>query len=347
MTKVLIISYSYRPYIGGLETFTESLADGLIAKGYKVEVAVKLEWPSEKNLNVGKTTNPANVFFDVSLFKLFKLARNSDIIIFSQFSLYYFPIIYLLRRKYLVIHHTSEKIYGDKVHFIEKCKIFICKNSKNVFVSRSLKDIINLPGQVIHNATVWGWQKNYWEGDRDTDVLFVGRLVPGKGVDVLIDSIKIARDKSTTYPMVIHIIGDGDQLKHLQRKSNELKLNDVITFLGSQDAKTIRQAMLKSKVVVVPSQFHEPFGLVAIEALMAGCIPVVSDVGGIFEACRGHAFKFNAHSSQQLADLLESTLDDFKIKRDSIFSDFRSEYFQIERMVNEYSQHIDRIIESN
>jgi glycosyltransferase involved in cell wall biosynthesis len=104
--------------------------------------------------------------------------------------------------------------------------------------------------------------------------------------------------------------------------------------------------MLKSKIVVVPSQFNEPFGLVAIEALMAGCIPIVSDVGGIFEACLGHAFKFKATSSQELADLLEATLQDFKVKRDAIFSNFQSEYFQIERMINEYSKYIDKVLES-
>ena len=108
-------------------------------------------------------------------------------------------------------------------------------------------------------------------------VLFVGRLVKRKGADVLIRAMAAlvsARRRLT-------IIGDGPEAAPLAALAGQLGLD--LDLRGDLGRDGVAAAMRTAEVVVVPSVYREPLGLVALEAMAAGAIVVASATGGLTE----------------------------------------------------------------
>lgn len=103
-------------------------------------------------------------------------------------------------------------------------------------------------------------------------ILFVGRLVPYKGCQDAIRAIALLR---RTWPGIgLDIVGDGFYRQELESMVKELGLGDAIEFKGWQEDGELAEAYARSTLAVVPSH-EEAFGIVAIEAMAAGC-PVVA-----------------------------------------------------------------------
>ena len=111
-------------------------------------------------------------------------------------------------------------------------------------------------------------------------LLFVGNLVPVKGVDILIEAFKQVRHKESD--VELFIIGDGPEKNILEQKANKYKIDKVIHFLGSREHKVIPLYINSADVIVQPSR-NEGRGVVILEALACGKPVVASRVGGIPE----------------------------------------------------------------
>jgi len=108
-------------------------------------------------------------------------------------------------------------------------------------------------------------------------VLFVGRLVPRKGADVLVEAVaRLGTDFRR-----LTVIGDGPERERIASLAADRGVElDLRGELGR--AETAR-AMARAAVVAVPSVYEEPLGLVALEAMAAGAIVVASAAGGLRE----------------------------------------------------------------
>jgi glycosyltransferase involved in cell wall biosynthesis len=110
-------------------------------------------------------------------------------------------------------------------------------------------------------------------------VLFVGRLVVEKGVHVLLDAIpKVLQKVEAKFV----IAGDGYLRSEVVKRVAERGLGGKVHVTGYLDTDTIRRLFLAADVCVIPS-LYEPFGIVALEAMAAGCPVVASDTGGLSE----------------------------------------------------------------
>jgi glycosyltransferase involved in cell wall biosynthesis len=107
-------------------------------------------------------------------------------------------------------------------------------------------------------------------------ILFVGRIVKQKGLDRLIDAIQYI-DPSCR--LVVN--GDGPELKTAKEIAQRLGMASRIDFLGWTGREELARCYAESAVVVVPSIWPEPFGMVGIEAMSYGKPVVAFDVGGI------------------------------------------------------------------
>ncbi|MDP9225674.1 MAG: glycosyltransferase family 4 protein [Actinomycetota bacterium] len=114
-------------------------------------------------------------------------------------------------------------------------------------------------------------------------VLTMGRVVAKKGFDLMLDAfVSIARD----HPEVGLVIGgSGPARDDLVRRAAEAGLAGRVSFPGVLSRGEIAWAMGVADVFVLPSRV-EPFGIVVLEALRAGCPVVVSGRGGAPEIVR-------------------------------------------------------------
>lgn len=120
--------------------------------------------------------------------------------------------------------------------------------------------------------------------DKKFVVLFVGRLIKEKGVDVLIESAK-----SWNKNITLLIIGSGLLENEIQEAVDQ---NDQIQFLGKIDQQHLPLYYSTSDCLIVPSISEEGFGRVIIEALACGTPVVASKRGAISEAMDETVGKF-------------------------------------------------------
>lgn len=103
-------------------------------------------------------------------------------------------------------------------------------------------------------------------------VLFVGRLSPEKGVDVLLDAWR----RAAPAPLELVVLGDGPAREELELSSPGVR------FEGHVPPEEVRRRMLAARALALPSVWQEPADpLVVLEALAAGLPVLASAVGGL------------------------------------------------------------------
>lgn len=109
-------------------------------------------------------------------------------------------------------------------------------------------------------------------------ILFAGQLVKGKGVDLLLRALnKVGGNWDAK------IVGAGSDLANLTRLASGLGLSDRVEFVGRVGSEELSNYYDAARVVVVPSRWPEPFGMVGLEAMHHQRPVVAFDVGGISE----------------------------------------------------------------
>jgi glycosyltransferase involved in cell wall biosynthesis len=113
-------------------------------------------------------------------------------------------------------------------------------------------------------------------------ILYVGKLIHYKGVDVL---IKAFERVSNSFASSLMIIGDGDQRDELKQLTDNLKLTDQVTFAGGVPDESLPRYYQNSDLFVLPSlaSRREAFGMVLLEAMACGKPVVASSIPGVCE----------------------------------------------------------------
>ena len=112
-------------------------------------------------------------------------------------------------------------------------------------------------------------------------ILFVGRLEPIKGVDILLDALSHLNCDGC--PGLALIVGgdlDGTEAARLMAIRDRLGLANSVRFVGAQEQRNLPYFYAAADVCVVPS-FYESFGMVAIEAMACGLPVIASRAGGL------------------------------------------------------------------
>ncbi len=142
--------------------------------------------------------------------------------------------------------------------------------------------------------------------ERERDIVFLGRLVSDKGCDTLLEALAVLKQRGIT--PCCTVIGDGPERDRLITMTVGLGLERSIRFLGALRGAAIADELNRHRIMVVPSRYREPFGIVALEGLACGCLPIVSADGGLIDAIGGHGLTFRNGDPTDLADRLESAL---------------------------------------
>lgn len=140
------------------------------------------------------------------------------------------------------------------------------------------------------------------------ELLFVGRLVPYKGADMLIDAI--ARlPEPIKQRISLTIVGDGSEKAILENAVKELGLQDIVTFAGWVKQQDTAAYYRKADIFCFPS-IREFGGAVVMEAMACGLPCIVANNGGIAEyVTEKTGFKIDLNSRdyvvQELANKIE------------------------------------------
>jgi glycosyltransferase involved in cell wall biosynthesis len=123
------------------------------------------------------------------------------------------------------------------------------------------------------------------ELDRAVRLLFAGRMTAIKGGTIMIDALAPVAT-ALQRPLSVTFVGDGpdrDRWEQRARRAQAASSNLQIEFTGWLDSPRLDQLMLHSDLLVVPSTWPEPFGLVGPEAGVHGLPAAAFAVGGIPE----------------------------------------------------------------
>ena len=115
------------------------------------------------------------------------------------------------------------------------------------------------------------------------NLLFVGRLVRRKGVDVLLNAVVNLRDDPRLH---VHVVGEGPERKPLMAESNRLGVDSVVTFEGGVSAERIEEFLKSCDALVLPAIVTETgetegLGVVLLEAMSYHKLVIASSAGGI------------------------------------------------------------------
>lgn len=151
-------------------------------------------------------------------------------------------------------------------------KIVISHIVKKLYEKQGFKDI-----QVIVNPISFSKQKRLIK--RQNQVVFAGRLTPGKGADTFLESIPRILKELPNFKFIF--LGEGGLKNNLIKQTKTLKISKKVKFLGYIPHDRLLKILSKSKLSVTPSLWPEPFGRLPIESLMYSTPVIVSGRAGV------------------------------------------------------------------
>src|SRR5436309_9489539 len=273
--KILLSSYLFHPSVGGIESVSKILAGKFAAAGNEVHVITQTAGDAIPGANYRLTRRP-------SITKLIGLLRWSDLFFQNNISLRSLIPALLLRKRILVVHQTWLQNTRGRIGWNNRLKYALLRFVTNVAISKAVADRLSGYSFVIGNPYDDATFRLIPNVARHKKLVFIGRLVSDKGVDLLLQAMKLLQNDGVTPDLTI--VGSGPEEKNLRRLATELALDRQVTFAGQKSGAVLAELLNRHRVLVVPSRWAEPFGVVAPEGIACGCVVVGSEAGGLKEA---------------------------------------------------------------
>lgn len=348
--KILMLTWEYPPrIIGGISRVVYDLSKRLIKDGHEVYVVTYKEgnlpeYEDDKGVQVYRVDNyminPNNFIDWVMQLNFNMVAKATEIIKkdgnFDVIHAHDWLVTYAaktLKNSYktplvATVHATEAGrnggIFDETQRYINDAEWLLTYESAEVivnskFMKNDLQRLFGLPYEkinVISNGininTYSGIEKDYdfrrkYAADTEKIILFMGRLVHEKGVQHLISAMPKILEKYNNIKLVI--AGKGGMIDELKAQTESMGLNEKVYFTGYLNSKQVSKMYKCADISVFPSTY-EPFGIVALEAMLAGVPTVVSDIGGLNEIVNHgeDGLKSYAGNSNSLADSIISLL---------------------------------------
>lgn len=270
--KILISSYVFSPSVGGIETVSALLAPEFVKAGHEVILVTNTK--EEDGISW-----PFTVYRQPSMAKMIELTRWCDVYFQNNISIHYAWPLLFVRRPWVIAHHTWIGRLTRNWDWRGECKRFLLRFGANATVSRAVANDIPVPSTIVGNPYSDHVFTRIRNVVRDKELVYLGRLVSDKGIDLLIKSMADLKSRGLTPRLTI--IGSGEEEPALRKLAEDLDVNGQIDFTGSKSPEEIACLLNAHYVLVVPSRWPEPFGIVVLEAIASGCIVVAAQSGGL------------------------------------------------------------------
>lgn len=297
--KILLSSHFFHPSIGGIEEVSRILAVEFTRAGHEVQVITH----TEQSDNAGF---PFPIHRRPGVLPLLRLVEWCDVFFHNNISLRTAWPLLVRRRPWVVAHHTWIARVDGTIGWRDRLKQRVVCRARNIAVSQAMRAQIAAPAVVIGNP----YRDDLFRCDptivRDRDLVFLGRLVYDKGVDLLFQSLARLRARGMTPGLTV--VGKGPEEPALRQLSKQFGLEAQIEFAGQKTGPELIALLNRHRILVVPSRWQEPFGLVALEGIACGCIPLVANCGGLPDAIGGAGETFRHEDVDDATRWLEKLL---------------------------------------
>ena len=223
------------------------------------------------------------------------------------------------------IHDETQRYINDTEWMLtyESAEVIVNSN----YMKNELQRLFGLPYEKI-NVIPNGVNLNLFNGierdynfrrkyamDNEKVILFMGRLVYEKGIQHLISAMPKILEGYHDAKLVI--CGKGGMQDELQEQVNAMGIGNKVYFAGYMKGKDVQKMYKAADIAVFPSTY-EPFGIVALEAMLSENPIVVSDIGGLNEIVehRVNGMKAYCGNPNSIADSILELLYDHKLCAD-------------------------------
>jgi glycogen synthase len=313
--RILISSHFYTPSVGGIETSTALLAEEWIKAGHEVRVITTTVDPDDRNHPIPVVRNPSSR-------RIFEELAWCDLYFQNNISLKTLWPALIIRKPTVITHQTwfSHGIVG----FIKSLACSLV--DKTVAISEAIRKETDAD-LVIPNPYQSEVFEEKNEISRDRELIFAGRLVSDKGVDILIEALALLEKQD--FRPILTIVGDGPEESTLRDLVRSRDLENHVIFTGKKNAPELASLLLRHRIMLIPSRWAEPFGIVALEGIACGCVVVGSDRGGLPEAIGPCGLLFPNGDSKRLAKLIESLLKNTSLLKSFSDSSIRKNHLKV------------------
>ncbi|MDP2684695.1 MAG: glycosyltransferase family 4 protein [bacterium] len=368
MKNVLIFKFPYSSLYGGGEQHTIMLVNGLLKKGFNFYLSSscpvllqefsKRHWPAKKSWGgIEPVSKGALLIWPF-------IAPIIFINLFAKLIYYKFSkkidILYCLSLGEKILATLPARLLGIRVVWVEHLTVerWLSMNPLKIFyklfsnfvsivvisniIKQQLHKMIGIKEQkitVIYNGVnlkQFKMRENNWAQAARYNIGCIARLEKEKGIEFLIQAIKIIREFIPFVRLIV--VGEGREKKKLRWLSERLGLQENIQWVGHQGE--IEKWYHYFDAFVLPSVIRESFGITLIEAMASGVPVIASKIGGIPEIIEDGVTGLltKPGNSQDLADKLMFLYNNRSITRVYIDKsrELVEEKFSLERMSRDY-----------
>lgn len=299
--NILLSSHAFSPSIGGLEAVSLMLARELVQVGHEVVVITQTQ-DSPNSYSF-----PFIVIRRPSPRKLWQLIADADLVFHNHISLRAAWPMLFIHRPWVVTHQgwiPREGFAG----VIGVVKRFVLRWATEISISDAVAADFKSPSVVIRNPYDANTFHEIPGVRRNKELVFVGRFVSDKGLQILLHALEHL-GRSSLRPCLT-VVGEGPEEVSWRCLIEELDLSTQVKFVGVKMGKELAEVLNAHKVLVVPSLWNEPFGVVALEGMACGCLVVGSEGGGLKEAIGPGGLTFPNGNVEALASCIRKALFD-------------------------------------
>jgi glycogen(starch) synthase len=293
--KILLGSHHFFPSTGGIETASNLLAREFVALGHEVRVITQSE---------GSGLFRFPVIRRPGAWQLCHHIRWCDVFLQNNISLRTLWPLLFVRRPLCIAHQTWLTNSDGSTGWQHRLKRFVLRHATSLAISRAIAERLPVPSIAVGNPyDDEVFKKDSAPEPRAKELIFVGRLVSDKGANLLLEAISLLQLKPR-----LTIAGDGPERAQLEKQTADLGLQSSVDFIGEQNSEQLAKLLRRHQILVVPSRWREPFGIVALEGIACGCVVVGSAEGGLAEAIGPCGLTFPNGDSRALADAIARLL---------------------------------------
>lgn len=172
-------------------------------------------------------------------------------------------------------------------------------------------------------------------------VLYLGQIRPYKGLPVLLDAVQGMQETR------LWVIGNGHYAEACQQQAARLDLEDV-TFFGHLSDAEVVEKLKQAHVLVLPSITRsEAFGIVLLEGMAAGAVPVASHLPGVADVVGNEGYTFKPGAASDLRQILLRLRDDDALRQHmASLAQQKARLYSWERTVFGYERIFNTLVET-